>query len=134
MAKEQELQIFFDKEFPTWSVKIESVGDNQSVLRAKVTKAALRPGGTVSGPFMMAVADLALYAAILGEFDSAVGAVTTNLNINFLKRPTANADVVAECALLRSGSKSVVGEVTLYSDGIPEPIAHAVGNYSIPTK
>ena len=94
----------------------------------------MRPGKTVSGPFMMSVADTALYIAVLAEIGLVALAVTTNLNINFFSRPTPDSDVVGECKLLKVGKTLIVGEVMLYSDGQAEPIAHAVGTYSIPRR
>jgi len=83
---------------------------------------------------MMSMADAALYVAILGELGIVALAVTTNLNINFLKRPAADADILAKCNLLKVGEKLVVGEVSLYSVGQEHAIAHAVGTYAIPPK
>jgi acyl-coenzyme A thioesterase PaaI-like protein len=80
----------------------------------------------------MAVADVALYVAILGEIGIVPLAVTTNLNINFLRRPAASAAIVGESRLLKLGKALVVGEVSLFSEGSEEPVAHVVGTYSIP--
>lgn len=132
MINKEELQTFFQSEFPASRVVVEEVGDKSARIRLPVGRHALRPGGTVSGPFMMTAADTALYAAILGEIGLVALAVTTNLNINFLRRPSADADVVAECRLIKLGKRLAVGEVTLFSEGDDEPIAHAVGTYSIP--
>lgn len=126
------LTAFFEAEFPHNSLKIETVGDKKARIRRTPTQADLRPGNTVSGPFMMSLVDMALYVAILGELGLVALAVTTSLNFNFLRKPVANADVIAECELLKVGRKLVVGEVTLYSDGDDRPIAHAVGTYSLP--
>jgi uncharacterized protein (TIGR00369 family) len=126
------LKAFFDKEFPNNALKIEFIGDRKARIRRVPTQADLRPGNTVSGPFMMSLVDTALYVAIMGELGLVALAVTTSLNFNFLAKPVANADVIAECKLLKVGRKLVVGEVTLYSDGDDRPIAHAVGTYSLP--
>ena len=90
------------------------------------------PGGTVAGPVMMGVADAAIYVAILGELGIVALAVTTNLNINFLRKPVADADIIGECRLIKLGKRLAIGEVLLYSEGDDEPVAHAVGTYSIP--
>ncbi|MBL4672617.1 MAG: PaaI family thioesterase [Arenicella sp.] len=124
---------FFDSEFPNNALTIESVGDKKACIRRTPKQEDLRPGNTVSGPFMMSIADTALYVTILAELGLVALAVTTSLNFNFLRKPTANADVVAKCTLLKVGRKLVVGEVTLYSDGDERPIAHAVGTYSLPS-
>ena len=127
-----EVQAFFDQEFPDTKIWVEALGDKKSRLRKPVTKSSLRPGGTVSGPFMMALADASIYAAIFGELGLVAQAVTTNMNINFLRRPAADKDVIAECTLLKVGALLVVGEVSLYSDQDQQPIAHAVGTFAIP--
>lgn len=138
MTTKESIQTFFDKEFSESNLIIEHVEEKFVRIRRPVTKQDLRPGGTLSGPFMMAVADAAIYAAIFSTLSGSLGlmafAVTTNLSINFFKKPVANADVVAECKLLKVGKLLVVGEVNLFSDGSDELIAHAVGTYSIPPK
>lgn len=92
----------------------------------------LRPGGTVSGPVLMATADLALYVAILGTIGIVPLTVTTSLNINFLRKPAADRDIIAVCTLLKVGKKLAVGEVAIFSEGMSQHVAHAVGTYSIP--
>ncbi len=112
-------------------VTIESLGGKSARARFEVAKKHLRPGDTVSGPTLMALADVAMYAALLGEIGLVPLAVTTNLNINFLRKP-AQKDVYAEAKLLKVGKRLAVGEVTLYSDGETEPVAHVTCTYSIP--
>ena len=91
----------------------------------------LRPGGTISGPTMMELADFAMYVAVLSAIGPVPLAVTTNLNINFLRKP-AQSDLVAEAKLLKVGKRLAVGEVTICSDGSDEPVAHVTSTYSIP--
>lgn len=112
-------------------VQIEQIGGKAARARFKVGKKHLRPGDTVSGPTLMALADVAMYAALLGEIGLVPLAVTTNLNINFLRKP-AQKDVYADARLLKVGKRLAVGEVTLYSEGQPEPVAHVTCTYSIP--
>ena len=81
---------------------------------------------------MMATADLALYVAILATIGIVPLTVTTNLNVNFLRKPAADRDIIAVCKLLKVGKTLAVGEVALFSEGDPEPVAHAVGTYAIP--
>lgn len=107
------------------------------IWKAKDTPKAvkqLRPGGTVSGPVLMSIADIAIYIAILGEIGIVPLAVTTSLTINFLRRPLADRSIVAECSLVKVGRALVVGEVSLYSKGSEDMVAHVVGTYSIPPK
>ena len=126
-----ELTDFFNQEFPHVTCTVDSVGNMSSVIRQRVTNTELRPGGTVAGPVLMSVADIALYAAILGEIGLVPLAVTTSLNINFLRRPAPDADVIGKCRLIKLGKTLAVGEVSLYSEGNDAPVAHAVGTYSI---
>jgi uncharacterized protein (TIGR00369 family) len=92
---------------------------------------ALRPGGTISGPTLMLLADVTMYVAVLASIGWVPLAVTTNLNINFLRRP-APGDLIAECHLLKLGKRLAVGQVTIWADGDEEPVAHATSTYSIP--
>jgi uncharacterized protein (TIGR00369 family) len=110
---------------------IESLGERSARARFRVGKKHLRPGDTVSGPTLMALADVAMYAALLGEIGLIPMAVTTNLNINFLRKP-AQRDVIGWAKLLKVGKRLAVGEVTLFSEGDPEPVAHVTCTYSIP--
>ena len=90
-----------------------------------------RPGGTVSGPVIMALADVGIYVAILASVGWVPLAVTTNLNINFLLRP-APGPLVAECGLLKLGKRLAVGEAEIRREGEPDLVAHATSTYSIP--
>jgi uncharacterized protein (TIGR00369 family) len=92
---------------------------------------SLRPGGTVSGPVMMALADFTMYLAVLSAIGWVPLAVTTNLTINFLKRPGAR-DLLAEARLMKLGKRLAVGEVGLRSDGDDALVAHVTSTYSIP--
>lgn len=132
MPKKQEIAEFLSREFPQTKCTVEEVGHHTATVRHEIGQAELRPGGTVSGPVMMMVADVALYVAILNEIGIVPLAVTTNLNISFLRKPAADAAVVGVCKLLKLGRSLVVGEVSLYSEGSDQVIAHAVGTYSIP--
>lgn len=132
MTLKEKIADFLRREFPQSKVVVEEVGDRAAKVRHAIGVDELRPGGTVSGPVMMAVADVGLYAAILGEIGLVGLAVTTNLNINFLRKPSATRAIIGECHLMKVGKRLVVGEVYLYSEGISEPVAHAVGTYSIP--
>ncbi len=109
----------------------ERIGDGEAMLRLPFRDNLLRPGGTVAGPVMMMVADAAMYAVILGMIGKVTMAVTTSFNINFLRLPP-RADMVAEGTMIKLGKRLAVLEVTLYSEGDHEPVAHATGTYSIP--
>jgi len=132
VTKEQ-LTDFLKTEFPQTKCSVEEIGNRSAVVRHPIGFEELRPGGTVSGPVLMAVADVALYVAILGEIGLVPLAVTTNLNINFLRKPSSEQDIIARCSLIKVGKNLIVGEVSLYSDGFEEPVAHVTGTYSIPS-
>ena len=97
----EKVRAFFLESFPHTQLKIEEVGNKKALVRHPIGTKDLRPRNTVSGPLMMMVADSALYIAILGEIGLVPLAVTTNLNINFLRRPSKDSDVIAECQLLK---------------------------------
>ena len=133
-----EMEAFLDKEFPQIHLggrifSIEHVGYGTSRMRMAFHERNVRPGGTLSGPSMFTLADLAFYVAVLGAIGPVGLAVTTNLNINFLRKP-AQADMIAECRMLKIGKRLAVGEATLFSVGDEEPVAHVTGTYSIPPK
>jgi uncharacterized protein (TIGR00369 family) len=130
----QELEAFLYSHFPDMEglgYRVEKVGDRFAQVRLLYHDRHLRPGGTISGPSLMTLADTAMYLAVLAMLGPVALAVTTNLNINFLRKP-ARADVIGQAKLLKLGKRLAVGEVTMYSDGDTEPVAHATGTYSIP--
>lgn len=135
-SSKDEIVEFIQREFPQSLVKceIEEVTEQGASVIYRVDQLDLRPGGTISGPTMMTVADYALYIAILGEIGIVGLTVTTNLNINFLRKPVAEQDIRGICRLMKVGKALIVGEVTLYSIGQDDPIAHVTGTYSIPPK
>ena len=102
-------------------------------VRRTFNPRSLRPGGTISGPTMMGLTDFSMYVAILASIGPVPLAVTTNLNINFLRKPSQR-DLIAEVKLIKLGKRLAVGEVLVRSDGDPEIAAHATGTYSIPDR
>jgi uncharacterized protein (TIGR00369 family) len=129
-----ELEAFYTDHFPQMDshrLKIEAVEDKFVQVRLFYNDLHLRPGGTISGPSLMSLADMAMYSMLLAMIGPVALAVTTNLNINFLRKP-GPADVIAKARLLKLGSRLAVGEVTMFSDGDNEPVAHATVTYSIP--
>ncbi len=111
---------------------LEALGDGWAEMRLPVDEQHLRPGGTVSGPAMMALADVAMYAALLSRIGPVALAVTINLNINFLRKPSASADIIARAETLKVGKRLGVGEVYILSRGEEDPVAHVTLTYSIP--
>lgn len=132
MATKEEVAAFIAAEFPQSKCAIRAVGERGATVSHTIGINELRPGGTVAGPVLMMVADVALYVAILGEIGIVPLTVTTSLTINFLRKPSAERDIIGVCQLMKVGRSLVVGEVSLYSEGIDEPVAHVVGTYAIP--
>jgi len=133
-----EVEAFLEREFPQIHhggrpYSVEEVGPLSARMRLAYHERHLRPGGTLSGPSIMALADLALYVAVLAQIGPVALAVTTSLSFNFLRKP-AQRDLIAECRLLKLGKRLAVGEVALRSDGEAELVCHATGTYSIPDK
>lgn len=131
-----ELEKFLHAEFPQVfqgdEISIERVDGATCLLRQRYTDQMLRPGGTISGSTLMALADYAMYVVLLSAIGPIRLAVTTNLNINFLRKGKAKQDVLAVARLLKLGRRLAVGEVTLLSENSPDPIAHVTSTYSIP--
>lgn len=114
-------------------IAIERLERGAARVRLKFQEGINRPGGTIAGPAMMALADLTMYALVLSHDRTLKMAVTSNLNINFLRKP-ARADLLADGRVLKLGRRLAVLEVTITSDGEPEPVAHVTGTYALPTK
>ena len=131
----QEIEAFLDREFPQVSGYSVMRVDGQGVeMKLAVQDRHLRPGGTVSGPTMFELADLAMYAAVLSRIGPVALTVTTGVNIDFMRKPAAGRDLLAECRLLKLGSVLAVGDVLIRSEGAAEPVARAALTYSIPPK
>ena len=111
--------------------QIEELWHGGARLRYPFSENSLRPGGTLSGATMMSLADFAMYIAVLSAIGWVPLAVTTNLTINFLKKPAAR-DLVAEARLIKLGKRLAVGEIGIRSDGEDDLVAHATSTYSIP--
>ena len=133
-----EVEAFLDREFPQIhhggrTYGVEAVGPLSARVRMDYHERHLRPGGTISGPAMMALADLALYAAILAQIGPVALTVTTSLSFNFLRKPEPRA-LIGECRLLKLGRRLAVGEVSIVSQGSSDTVCHATGTYSIPDR
>ena len=133
-----DLEQFLTREFPQAfhpesGLTIENVEHGRAVVRLAYSEQFIRPGGTISGPTMMMLADFALYLAVLSAIGPVALAVTINFNINFLRRPEAR-DLIADARMLKLGKRLAVMEVSLHSDGVEEPVAHVTSTYSIPPK
>ncbi len=113
--------------------RVERLAHGEIDIRLPWRDLLRRPGGTVCGPAMMALADIALYGVVLSLVGRVPLAVTTDLNIHFLRRPEPG-DLLGRGRLIRAGRTLVVGEVAIARDPDPRPVAHAVGTYILPAE
>lgn len=144
----EQIDAFIRQHFPQAGMgtgfRIEAVEPMSATLRLLYSDQHLRPGGTISGPAMFTLADLVMYVAILGEIgvgddpnraglSAGALSVTTNLNINFLRKP-AQRDLIGTARLMKLGQRLAVGEVWMTSEGENDPVAHATATYSVPPR
>ncbi len=112
---------------------LESVNDGFATMRLPYHQSSTRPGGTISGPHMMMLSDACMYAVVLSMIGAVQLAVTTNFNINFLRKP-AESDLIAEGKIIKLGKRLAIMEVSIYTSSDNEIVAHATGTYSIPPR
>lgn len=128
------LERFVAAEFPQLGgdFTIDALDSEQVTVRLNVQDRHLRPGGTVSGPTMFALADIGMYFAVLARLGPVALAVTTNCAIDFMRKPAAGVDMTCVTRLHKLGRVLAVGDAMLYSDGLAVPVARASLTYSIP--
>lgn len=133
---EAALVAFLAREFPQVAedFRVERMSEDGLTVRLVVADRHLRPGGTVSGPSLFALADVAIYLAILSRIGPVALAVTTNGSIDFLRKPAAGRDLLAEARILKLGRVLVVGDVLIRSEGAQDIVARASMTYSIPPR
>lgn len=131
-----ELEAFLAAEFPqvNGDFGIDRLTPEGVIMRLKVEDRHLRPGGTVSGPSMFALADVAVYIAILSRIGPVALAVTTGASLDFLRKPEAGRDLVGEARLLKLGARLAVGDVLIRSESSQEAVARATMTYSVPPR
>jgi uncharacterized protein (TIGR00369 family) len=134
----EELTQRLSAEFPqVWSnisgLSIEEVWSGGCRLRQAFREQNLRPGATISGATIMALGDYAVYVAVLATIGWEPLAVTTSLNVNFLRKP-GHKDLLADCDLIKIGKRLVVGEVMIREAEVDEPVAHLTSTYSVPPR
>jgi len=131
-----EITAYLDEIFPQvkGDFRIEEVRPDGVRMRLMVDDRHLRPGGTVSGPAMFALADVSAYVAVIAHVGHVALAVTTNCSIDFMRKPAAATDLIAECRLLKLGKALAVCDLLIYSEGVEAPVARASLTYSIPPK
>ncbi len=129
-----ELQAFLARDFGQVSDEftVERSDAEGLTLRLRVARMHLRPGGTVSGPSMFGLADVAMYLAILARIGPVGLAVTTSCAIDFMRKPEAGRDLLGHARVLKLGRALAVGDVMIHSEGRSEPVARASLTYSIP--
>ena len=111
---------------------IDMLEEDAIVVRMRVQNKHLRPGGTVSGPSIFALADVAVYMSVLAAIGPKKLTVTTNCSIDFMRKPIANANLIASCKLLKMGKSLAVGDVLMSSEGSKKAVARATLTYAIP--
>jgi len=111
---------------------VEEVLPHEVTMRLIVTDKHLRPGGTVSGPSMFALADVAAYVVTLAMIGPRALAVTTSCSMDFMRKPAAGVDLIATAKLLKLGRQLSVSHVLIHSEGMAEPVAQATMTYAIP--
>jgi len=112
-------------------ITLDSIAEGQATMRLPFKDNSLRPGGSISGPHMMLLADACMFAVVLSILGEVKLAVTTNLNINFLRKPSPN-DLLGEGSIIKMGKRLAVLEVTILDGSTMKTVAHATGTYSIP--
>jgi uncharacterized protein (TIGR00369 family) len=127
---------FLLREFPqvNGDFRIDALEADHIVVRLLVAERHLRPGGTVSGPNIFALADVAIYLAILSRIGLVGHAVTTSAHVNFMRKPAAHTDLIATARLLKLGRNLAVGDVLICAEGSSDTVAHASMTYAIPPK
>ena len=131
-----ELMRFLEKVFPQVrdDFEVQALSENEIVMRLNVQDKHLRPGGTVSGPSMFALADCSAYAMVLARIGRQALAVTTGCSMDFMRKPAATTDLIASCKLLKLGRSLAVCDILIYSEGNEAPAARASMTYSLPPK
>jgi uncharacterized protein (TIGR00369 family) len=130
----EEFNALLDEQLPLaklFGIRTEAIGEGACRMRMVYKSDMLRPGGTIAGPAQMALADACMYGVVLGLIGRVELAVTTNLNINFLRKP-ALTDILADGRIIKLGKRLAVCEVGLTSESDGELVAHVTGTYSIP--
>ena len=132
----EEMTEWLEEVFPqvTGDYAVEHLDGETTVMRLKVAERHLRPGGTVSGPAMFALADVAAYVATMSCIGREALTVTTNCALDFMRKPEAGRDLIAKAQLLKLGRSLSVTHILIYSEGVEDPVARANMTYAIPPK
>ncbi len=128
----KEFNAIIEAELPSAAdsgIYLRDIDEGKAELVLPYNSKSLRPGGTIAGPFMMMLADVCMFAVVLSLLGEIKLAVTTSLNINFLRKPS-ECDLVARGNIIKLGKRLAVVEVSIYSG--EDIVAHATGTYSLP--
>ena len=131
-----QIERFLDEQFPqarALGASLKSVGGGKATLHIDADDRHLRPGGTVSGPTLMTLADTGAYLALLAEIGPVALAVTTSLTIHFMRKPPPGR-IVTEAEILKLGRRLAVIQVTISAPNVDGPVAHATVTYAIPPR
>lgn len=134
MMTAQDLNVFLNEVFEQVANEfhVDHVGAGEVSMRLLTSDKHLRPGGTISGPSMFSLADVAAYAVTLAHIGPQALAVTTNCSIDFMRKPEAGVPLIAKARLLKLGKQLSVSDVLLFSEGMDQPVARASLTYAIP--
>jgi uncharacterized protein (TIGR00369 family) len=129
-----ELQTILDTAFSDGPspYRVGEVRHDGVTVHLDASAVQVRPGGTVSGPTLMALADCAAWVATLARIGPVLLSVTSTLTINFLRKPAPGA-VTAEAELLKLGRRQSVCDVRLRSDDGGVLVAQSTVTYAIPS-
>ena len=129
-----EVEAYMNEVFPQQAgvYRVAAVGPMTARLTQSIAHEHLRPGDTVSGPTMFAIADCAFYVAVMAMIGRQAMTATASMTINFMRRPPA-ADLAAEARILKLGKRLATGDVLMFSDGVSDPVAHASVTYALPS-
>ena len=135
LLNKKNMVLFLEEVFPQVNGKIQilKLFKDSASVELMTNESDLRPGGTISGPSMFFLADVAFYIVVLASVGKEPLAVTTNCSINFMRKPNS-IDLVADARILKAGRKLIVGDVMLKSDNGSMLVAHASFTYSVPSR
>ncbi|SDB45390.1 PaaI family thioesterase [Belnapia rosea] len=113
-----------------WGVELLEAADGRALLRLPADARLLRPGNTISGPALMGLADVAMWAALLSLTEGRDDSVTSTMTVNFL-RPAGSGPVLAEARIVKRGKRMVFGEILLRAEGSEEPAVHVTTTWAV---
>lgn len=113
-----------------WGVELLAAENGKASLRLPANPQLLRPGETVSGPALMGLADMAIWAALLSTSQGRNNSVTSSMNVNFLA-PAGAGPVVAEARVVKAGKRMVYGDILIFAEGSDKPCVHVTTHWVV---